>query len=149
MSGIGSITSYWALQTIAMMITSGLLPGLKVTSIGGAFGTVLCIALMNATVWDAALFFQIPESLSAQALVLLLANGLFFWIIVKLLPGIEVDGIASALLAPLIYTACSLIISHYGYRIDWYAVMNFVIEKIGELKDYINAVPAQSPSSPD
>ena len=108
----------WALQTIAMALTALLLPKLRITSILGASGTVAALALMNATIWDAGLFASLPGDFSMQALTLLGANGLLFWILVKLLPGIEVDGILPALAAPLVYTGLSLLISTYGSDID-------------------------------
>src|SRR3990172_11967686 len=97
--------NYWILQTGAMMLTALLIPKLRITSLLGASLTVLALGLLNATLWDAALFFQIPHAFSTQALVLLAANGAIFWILVKILPGIEIDGVLPALAAPIVFTA--------------------------------------------
>jgi len=112
------LINYWGLQTVAMMLTALLIPRMKITSIFGALGIVLALGLVNATVWDTALFFSVPSSFSGHALTLLAANGVIFWILVKLLPGIEIDGFAPAFVAPVVFTALSLAISTYGRDID-------------------------------
>jgi len=83
----------WLLNTIAMMLTALVIPGLRITSIFGAIGIVLALAIVNQTVWNAAMFETIPHAATVQALVLVVANGAIFWILAKLLPGIEVKGV--------------------------------------------------------
>lgn len=128
--------TYWFLQTVAMCVTALLIPGLKVTSPFGALGTVVGLAFVNSKVWDAALFFHIPDHFSSQALLLFLTNGFIFWILIKLLPGIEVEGIIPALVAPVVFTLCSLLISAYSDQIDWVAVLDFIIAVFSELREY-------------
>jgi putative membrane protein len=111
--------TYWILQTVAMLLTAAVLPKLEVTNIFGALVTVLLLGFVNATVWDAALFFQIPNSISAHSLTLLLSNGVVFWILVKLVPGIEVSGFLMALVAPVVFTLFSLLIHQHAADLDW------------------------------
>ena len=149
---VGALTSlsfnYWFLQTIAMMATAVVLPRLRITGPVGAFLMVLGLALVNAKIWDAALFFNIPETLTAHAALLFLTNGVIFWTLVKLLPGIEVQGILPALIAPIVFTAFSLAIHHYGREIDWVAVLNWVIGILEHLKEFLQTNPPQSDLSP-
>lgn len=137
---------YWGLQTVAMLITAWLLPKLKVTSVLGAFWTVLALGFINSKLWDAALFFQIPDHISSQVLLLFLANGVIFWILVKVLPGIEIEGFLSALIAPVIFTVCSLIIEKYGQQVDWKEVAIWCYNAIIELKEYFLATSNTSSS---
>jgi len=138
--------NYWALQTIAMMLTAALIPRMRITSIFGALGIVLALALVNATVWDTALFFSVPASVSRQALTLLAANGVLFWVLVKLLPGIEIEGFAPAFVAPVVFTALSLAISAYGREIDVIELGKRGAEMVGVLRDRLNAgAPPASP----
>lgn len=130
------IINYWVLQTLAMLLTGLLIPGLKVSGPLGAFAAVLGLAFVNATLWDAALFFSIPESFTTQALLLFLCNGALFWIFIKLMPGIEVEGVLPALAAPVVFTFCSLMISQYGNLIDWGAILDVVVELISSIKEY-------------
>lgn len=131
--------TYWGMQTLAMLATAALLPKLKITSLLGAVAIVACLAFVNATVWDAALFLSVPSDLSIQAFVLLLSNGLLFWVLVKVLPGIEVDGLAAAIAAPVVFTLCSMIIDKYGKAIDWSALLGFIIYSIERLREYLLA----------
>lgn len=102
-----------------MMVTVFLIPRLRVHGPIPAFVTVLVLAFINTHLWSAALFFSIPQSATLQALLLLLVNGVIFWLVVKLLPGIEVDGILPAIAAPVVFTVCSMLIEVYGPQIEW------------------------------
>ena len=137
--------SYWALQTVAMVVTALLIPRLRITSIFGAIITVVAIALINAHLWDAALFFKVPDSLSAQTITLFFANGIIFWILVKLLPGIEVDGIFPALIAPIVFTFSSVLISQYAKEVDWGQVYKWIVSTLDSVRQYINQNPSTTP----
>jgi putative membrane protein len=136
--------TYWFLQTIAMAVTALIIPRLKITSVFGALGIVIALAFVNSKVWDAALFLSIPDSFSMRALLLLVTNGVIFWVLVKLLPGIETDGFLPALAAPVVFTVCSLVIGHYGSQIDWAKVLDFVIDGLRGLRSYLHDAAAHS-----
>lgn len=127
---------YWFLQTLAMLVTALLIPGLKVSGPLGALTTVIAIAFFNSQAWDAALFFQIPDEITIHTGLLFLTNGILFLILVKLLPGIEVEGIMPALIAPVVFTATSLVISHYRVDIDWAQVIDYGIGVLEYIKSY-------------
>ncbi len=127
---------YWLVQTLAMMLTCLLIPKLKVSSPFWAFVAVVALALVNAHFWDAALFFHIPEAVSTQALILLLANGTLFWVLVKILPGIEVEGIVPAMVAPLVFTVTTLVVAEVAQEVDWGKVVAETIRVAGEARDY-------------
>lgn len=131
--------NYWVLQTIAMMVTAFVLPGLTVKGPLGALVMVVALAYVNAKVWDAALFFQLPDSLTAHALLLFLANGVLFWVLVKVLPGIEVTGVWPALVAPLVFTVLSVVTSYYLKDVDWLLVLEKSIEYIRAARDYFSS----------
>ena len=140
------LINYWGLQTVAMMLTALVIPRMKITSIFGALGIVLALGLVNATVWDTALFFSVPSSFSRHALTLLAANGLLFWVLVKLLPGIEIDGFAPAFVAPVVFTALSLAISAYGRDLDLLELGRQGAEMLGVVRDRLQTPTAPAPS---
>jgi len=133
--------SYWFLQTAAMSLTALLLPRLRITSVFGALAIVIALAFVNSKIWDAALFFQIPDAFTSKSVLLFAANGAIFWVLVKLLPGIEIDGFLPALAAPVVFTVCSLIIDQYGSRIDWAAVLDFIINGLRGARAYFSEIP--------
>lgn len=128
-----------------MGLTCLLIPKLRITGLFGAVGIVIGLALVNATVWDAALFFSVPDSLSLHALTVFAANGLLFWVMVKLLPGIEVEGILPALVAPVVFSVLSLLVGYWGAEIDWAGVLRTVMQELQAFRDTL--IKAQPPSS--
>ena len=75
--------------------------------------------------------FDEPTFMSTQdGLTLLGANGLLFWVLVKLLPGIEVDGILPAIAAPVVYTLLSVLISTHASDVD-------VIESVQKIFGFV------------
>jgi uncharacterized membrane protein YvlD (DUF360 family) len=140
------LINYWGLQTVAMMLTALVIPRMRITSIFGALGIVLALGLVNATVWDTALFFSVPSSFSRQALTLLAANGALFWVLVKLLPGIEIEGFAPAFVAPVVFTALSLAISMYGRDVDLLELGRRGAEMLGVVRDRLQVPTPPTPN---
>ena len=121
------------LQTLAMVITALLLPGLKVTSILGPVLAVLAIAGVNVNFWSASLFFQVPLELSGNSLILLAVNGAIFWVIIKFVPGIEISGILAPLLAPIIFTLSAMVIQIYQPNLENFSKQ--MIERMLQFRD--------------
>lgn len=130
----------WAFQSLAMCLTALLIPGLKITSIFGPVLAVISLAFINAHLWDAALFFQLPNSATTQVGLLILTNGAIFWLIVKLLPGIETRGILPSIAAPIVFTVLSMLVEAYGKDVDWAAVFNWILTQLDFLKSYFLSV---------
>lgn len=128
---------FWFLQTLAMSLTALVLPKLRITSIFGAFLTVVGLAFVNSKVWDAALFLHVPNEISLQIITLFMANGVIFWVLVKLLPGIEISGFFTACAAPIIFTIFSLLFHKYGHEINWNNILVYIFNSIASLKQYI------------
>jgi len=105
---------YWIFHTVAMLLTALIIPRLRITSIFGAVLTVFALVVVNSTVWNAALFFELPNSMTTRTVLLLLSNGVIFWLLVKILPGIEVDGFLPAVAAPIIFTLLTVAIDSRG-----------------------------------
>ena len=118
-----------------MALTALLLPGLRVTSIFGPFLAVIAIAFLNATLWDAALFFKIPDGMHIQAALLLLVNGIIFLVVVKAMPGIEIRGVIPAILAPVIFTVSSMLIEEHGRDVNWNKVYEAVEQQAHQIKE--------------
>jgi uncharacterized membrane protein YvlD (DUF360 family) len=127
--------NFWILQSIAMGITALLIPKLKITSFFGATLMVIGLALVNSHLWDAALFFSVPDTFSTHAATLFIANVVIFWVLVKVLPGIEISGILPALIAPTVFTLTSLFFNSYGSNIDFVDLAKKAITQIEVARD--------------
>jgi len=145
---VAEALNYWVLQTLAMSVTALLIPRLRITGIFGAFKIVAALAFLNATLWDAALFFSIPDAVTTQAALLLVVNGLIFWILVKVLDGIEVDGFLPAVLAPVVFTGLSLLIDQYGAMVDWGKVYETALSTIDKLRVELGGEVRDLPLAP-
>ena len=126
---------FFILQTIALLITAFLIPRLEVKGPVSALIAVFVLAYVNSTIWDAALFFAVPDNLSAHSAVLLLANGVLFWALAKVLPGIEIRGFLPALVAPVVFSVTSVILRRYASDIDWAAVFRSVRDAVVDVRD--------------
>lgn len=144
MEHLTSNLHYWVLQTVAMMLTAFFIPKLKISGPFAAFFAVLALAFVNTKLWDASLFFQLPQNFSVNALLLLVTNGVIFWLIVKIMPGIEVEGIWPAIIAPVVFTITSILIREHADKIDWDAVFKWSVEFLDNLKTRFKENPLNS-----
>lgn len=126
-------------QTLAMMLTALLIPRLKITSLLGALFMVIALSYINTKVWDAALFYKIPDHFSYQAGLLLVSNGFIFWLLVKILPGIEIDGFLPALIAPIVFTLCSIAVTKYLPLLDWQHIFDSVSGAVSGVKNEVSS----------
>ena len=122
------------IQVVALLLTAFLLPRLKVSGPLGALLMVVVLSYVNTKFWDAALFFQLPDSFTLNAAILVFLNGALFWVLVKLLPGIEVEGVLPAIAAPLLFTVLMVIIQANWGRIDWKALQDGAERGIAKAK---------------
>ena len=129
--------SYWLIQGVALTITAFILPGLRVTSLFGPILMLVSITVVNAFLWDASLFYNIPHSLTNQAVMVMLWNAVIFWILVKLLPGIEISGFVAPILAPIIFTATTLFASQYATKVDWEKLANGIVDEVHEQRNVL------------
>jgi hypothetical protein len=139
--------TFWITQCLAMALAVLLIPKLRVTSIFGPILAVVTLALINTTVWSSQLFSVLPSAISAQTLILLLINGAIFWAVVKILPGIETDGILPSLIAPVVFTLCTLAVPRVVEQVNWDTVLNQTKQIAEQVKSYVQA-PVQQEAAP-
>ncbi len=140
---------HWITQTVAMALTVLLLPNLRVTNLFGPILAVAALALVNTTLWSTDLFLQMPGSLSTQAITLVAINGGIFWLIVKLLPGIESKGIFPVVAAPLVFSVLTILIPQFASRIDWDGAKTHGNKLISHVRTYVQNQPPQSEAVKD
>lgn len=115
-----------------MLLTTLVVPKFRVSGLIGALILVFALAVANSLIWDASLFSQVPHALSIKSLLLLLANGVFFYIIAELVPGTTIGGLPSAIAAAFVYTLCSTWILHVGTK----ASLDTLTHGVNEIKGY-------------
>ena len=131
------ILNFFLLQSLALLAVCIILPGLKIDGILGIFLLVIALAVLNASIWDSALFHALPKSFSLHSATLVLINGALFWLLVKILPGIRIEGAFSALVAPLFYSALSIIIQTWLEGVDVIGVLLSGLDGLSGLRDQL------------
>ena len=139
---------HWASQCLAMALVTLLIPNLKITSIFGPILAVLALSLINTFAWSSTLFAAIPDQISAQTLTLLCVNVFIFWAVVKILPGIETKGILPSLIAPVVFTLCSIAIPKVAQTVDWSAVKTQAVQIVSDTKRFIDSAQHESKDLP-
>lgn len=90
------------LGSIAVIITSYLLPGVTVVNFGSALIVAAVLALLNATLKPLLIILTIPVTVVTLGLFLLVINGAIILLADALVPGFLVDGFFWALMFSLI-----------------------------------------------
>lgn len=112
------LANFFVLQVFAMFLITLILPKIKIKSMIGAISIVLSLSLLNATIWDSQLFHKLPDFQSSHGIALILTNGALFFVLVKILPGIEIKGVLPAIIAPVAYSFATIIIQTHGTGFD-------------------------------
>lgn len=130
-----------------MALTALLLPRLRVTSVFGPVLAVVALAAVNTWFWDAKLFSELPQAFTVQTATLILMNGVIFWILVKLLPGIEVEGVLPALAAPVVFTMTTVLITPYLNSVDWQQTLATVQDFGQSAKEMVQTEESPAPGT--
>ena len=90
------------LYSVAILLTSYLLPGVQVDNFGYAFILAALLALLNITVKPILILLTIPFTIFTLGLFLLVINAVIILIADSFIPGTHVDGFWWALLFSII-----------------------------------------------
>lgn len=96
-------------STIAVILTSYVLPGVRLESFLAALATALLIAFLNNIVKPILIILTIPVTLLTFGLFLLVINAAIIMIASGLIPGFYVDGFWYALLFSIILSAITAV----------------------------------------
>jgi putative membrane protein len=106
----------WVFATIALLVTSYIVPGIEIESLGAAFFGSALIGLVNAFIKPIFVVLTLPITVVTVGLFLLAVNPLMLWFAGSLTPKFKVRGFIPAVLGSLGITIVSAIISHVVRR---------------------------------
>lgn len=95
---------YWAVSAVAVLITSKIIPGFKVSGFWAALFAAVLIGLVNTFIWPVLFFLTLPINVLTLGLFTFVINGIIIKIAAALLPGFEVTGWGAAILGALIFS---------------------------------------------
>ena len=98
----------WLVFALIIMLVGWIIPGFDVQNIWAALIAVVVIALINAFIKPLILLLTLPINILTLGIFTLVINALLFMFAAYLVPGINVDGFWSALLASLLISIFSI-----------------------------------------
>ncbi len=104
----------WVVFALMIMLVGWLTPGLTIANFLTAMIAVVVIALINAFIKPVILMLTLPLNLVTLGLFTIVINALLFMFTAYIVPGVEVEGFLSALLASVLISVMSIGLSKIG-----------------------------------
>lgn len=101
-SMVNSLIVNWMVSTVAVGITSFLLPGVAVAGVVSALVFALVLGVVNAFVRPVVFLLTLPLNIMTLGLLTFVINALLVWLAAGLVPGFVIAGFWSALFFSLV-----------------------------------------------
>jgi putative membrane protein len=101
----------WICNTLALMATAALLPGIWFKGWHSALLGALTLGLMNAFVRPVLLFLTLPLNIITLGLFTILLNAAIFFSVGYIIPGVMIQGYGWAILGSLVFSGITTILS--------------------------------------
>ncbi len=103
----------WAFTTIAVMVASSILSGIRYDSVASLIGAALLLGIFNAFVRPVLLILSAPLILLTLGFFILVVNGLLLLLVPSVVSGFHVDGFGSAFWGAIIISLVSWLLSAF------------------------------------
>ena len=103
----------WAINTLAVLVTVYMVPGIRFTdqSLLTPFVTSLVLGILNAFIRPIVMLLALPLLIFTLGLFMLVINALLLSLVDKLLPQFQIDSFGWALLGALLISIVSLVLN--------------------------------------
>jgi putative membrane protein len=101
----------WLINTAALLAVSYLMSSVQVTSFGAALIAAGVLGLVNAFIRPLIVLLTLPVTLLTLGLFIFVINGVLFLAVANLLEGFQVAGLWPAILAAILYSIVSWLLS--------------------------------------
>jgi putative membrane protein len=101
----------WLINTVAIFALPHLLDSVAVDSFTTALFAALVLGLVNTLIRPILVVLTLPVTLLTLGLFIFVINGLMFWAVADLIQGFQVAGFGSAVLAAMVYSVISWLMS--------------------------------------
>lgn len=99
------------INAIALLIVAYFMPGVHVTGPVGALEAALVLGVVNAILRPILIILTLPVQILTLGLFTLIVNGFLFWWVAHWNVGLSVDGFWTSVLASIVLTVISMILS--------------------------------------
>jgi putative membrane protein len=100
---------YFLVIAVAMMGLSRILPGFHVQGWIPALLAAVVLAVVNAVVKPILFVLTLPFTILTLGLFLFVLNALMLWLTTKIVPGFEIQGALTTLVASMILAAVGMV----------------------------------------
>lgn len=111
--GVRHFVFRWLVTTLAVMIASALLTGIRYDSWGSLIGAALLLGILNAFVRPILLLLSAPLILLTLGIFILIVNGLMLYWIPAFVPGFHIAGFGTAFWGAIIVSISSWLLSAF------------------------------------
>ena len=103
----------WAINTLAVLVTVYIVPGIHFTdnSLLTPFVTSLVLGILNAFIRPIVMLLALPLLILTLGLFMLVINALLLSLVDKLLPQFQIDSFGWALLGAIVISIVSLVLN--------------------------------------
>ncbi len=102
-----------AVVAVGLFVASRIVPGIAFASTESLIWAAILLGIVNAIVRPVLVFFTFPITILTLGLFLLVINGLMIELVAHFLKGFEVSGLGAAILASLVVSLTSWVISWF------------------------------------
>jgi putative membrane protein len=103
----------WAITTIAVMVASSIIHGIRYDSVAALIGAALLLGIFNAFVRPILLILSAPLILVTLGFFILILNGLLLLFVPSIIIGFHVDSFWSAFWGAIVISIVSWILSAF------------------------------------
>jgi len=103
----------WAVTTIAVMVASSIIHGIRYDSVASLIGAALLLGILNAFLRPILLILSAPLILLTLGLFILIVNGLMLLFVPSIVIGFHVDTFGSAFWGAIVISIVSWILSAF------------------------------------
>jgi putative membrane protein len=103
----------WAITTIAVMVASSILHGIRYDTVPALIGAALLLGILNAFVRPVLLLLSVPLILLTLGFFILIVNGLMLLLVPSIIIGFHVDSFGSAFWGAIVISIVSWLLSAF------------------------------------
>ena len=108
----------WAITTIAVMVASSIIHGIRYDSVAALIGAALLLGILNAFLRPILLILSAPLILLTLGIFILIVNGLMLLLVPSLVIGFHVDTFGSAFWGAIVIGIVSWLLSAFFHGSD-------------------------------
>jgi putative membrane protein len=105
------LLAVWLINTLALLAVSYLMPSVQVSRFGAELIAAGVLGLVNTFIRPTLLILTLPVTFLTLGLFVFVINGVLFLAVANLLEGFQVAGLWPAILAAILYSLVSWLLS--------------------------------------